>query len=54
MVKDERDLFEKMQRCLTEPDFAQQIAQNGQDVIRKNQGATEKTINQIAKFLSKP
>jgi 3-deoxy-D-manno-octulosonic-acid transferase len=54
MVKDERDLFEKMQRCLTEPDFAQQIAQNGQEVIRKNQGATEKTINQIAKFLSKP
>jgi len=52
MVKDKQDLLDTIQKCLTEPDFAQQIAQNGQDVIKKNQGATEKTIDQIAKFLN--
>ncbi len=53
MVKDKQDLLNTMQKCLTEPDFAKAIAQNGQEVIRKNQGATEKTINQIAKFLNR-
>ncbi|MHC4570646.1 MAG: 3-deoxy-D-manno-octulosonic acid transferase [Planctomycetota bacterium] len=53
MVRDEKDLFETMQKCLTEPDFAKTIAQNGQDVIRKNQGATAKTIEQITKFLNR-
>jgi len=52
MVKDEQGLFETMQKCLTEPDFAEEIAKNGQNVIRKNQGATKKTIDQIAKFLN--
>jgi 3-deoxy-D-manno-octulosonic-acid transferase len=53
MVKDEQDLLDTMQRCLTEPDFAKTIAQNGQDVIRKNQGATAKSVDQIAKFLNR-
>ncbi len=52
MVKDKQDLLQTMQKCLLEPNFAKTIAQNGQDVIRKNQGATQKTINQIAKFLN--
>jgi len=53
MVKDEQGLLDTMQKCLTEPDFAKTIAQNGQDVIRKNQGATAKTIEQITKFLNR-
>jgi 3-deoxy-D-manno-octulosonic-acid transferase len=52
MVKDKHDLLETIQKCLTEPNFAQRIAQNGQDIIRNNQGATEKTMDQIAKFLN--
>jgi len=52
MVKDEQDLLQTMQKCLTDPDFAQKIAQNGREVIRKNQGATQKTITQIKKLLS--
>jgi len=52
MVKDKRELLETMQKCLLKPDFAGQIAQNGREVIRKNQGATRKTIDQIAKLLS--
>jgi 3-deoxy-D-manno-octulosonic-acid transferase len=52
MVKDKLELLETMQNCLNEPDFAEKIARNGRNVIRKNQGATKKTIDQIAKFLN--
>ncbi|HIJ53868.1 MAG TPA: 3-deoxy-D-manno-octulosonic acid transferase [Planctomycetes bacterium] len=51
MVKDEQELLQTMQKCLSEPDFAQKIARSGRQVIRKNQGATTKTIEQIAIFL---
>jgi len=51
MVKDEQELLEIMEKCLGEPDFARQIARNGREVIRKNQGATAKTIEQIKKIL---
>lgn len=52
MVKGEKDLLATMHKCLTEPGFAAQIARNGQEVIRKNQGATAKTIDAIAKILN--
>ncbi|MCK4914320.1 MAG: 3-deoxy-D-manno-octulosonic acid transferase [Planctomycetes bacterium] len=52
MVKDKQDLFQTMQKCLTDSDFTSRIAQNGREVIRKNQGATQKTIDQIAKLLT--
>jgi len=52
MVKDKQDLLQTMQKCLSKPSFAKKIARNGQKVIRKNQGATKKTIDQIVKFLN--
>ena len=52
MVKDKQELFEAMQKCLLEPAFAVRIGRNGRAVIKKNQGATKKTIDQIAKFLN--
>ena len=52
MVKDKQELFEAMQKCLLEPAFAAKIGRNGRAVIKKNQGATKKTIDQIAKFLN--
>jgi 3-deoxy-D-manno-octulosonic-acid transferase len=52
MVKDQQELLQTMQKCLTDSDFAQSIADNGRQVIRKNQGATQKTIDQIAKYLT--
>ncbi|MFQ6035265.1 MAG: 3-deoxy-D-manno-octulosonic acid transferase, partial [Sedimentisphaerales bacterium] len=52
MVKDKQELLQTMQKCLRDPDFASAIAKNGQEVIRKHQGATTKSIEQIAKFLS--
>ena len=51
MVKDKQDLFDTIQKCLTDTDFARTIARNGREVIKKNQGATAKTIDQIEKFL---
>jgi 3-deoxy-D-manno-octulosonic-acid transferase len=51
MVNDGDKLLQTMQKCLLEPDFARQIARNGQDDIKKNQGATAKSIEQIEKFL---
>jgi 3-deoxy-D-manno-octulosonic-acid transferase len=51
MVKDKQDLLETIQKCLSEPDFTEKIARNGQQVIKKNQGATKKTITEIEKLL---
>jgi len=51
MVRDGQDLFVTMQKCLLEPAFAATIARNGQQIILKNQGATQRTIDQIIKFL---
>ncbi len=52
IVKDKQELLQTMQKCLSDFDFAQSIAKNGQEVIRKNQGATQKTVDQITKFLN--
>ncbi|MHC4394430.1 MAG: 3-deoxy-D-manno-octulosonic acid transferase [Planctomycetota bacterium] len=52
VVEDKQQLVETMQKCLTDTDFARKIAQNGREVIRKNQGATQKTIDQIENLLS--
>jgi len=52
MVKDKQELLQTIQKCLNEPAFAERIAQNGQKVIRKHQGATAKSIEQIAKLLN--
>ena len=51
VVNDGDELLKTLQKCLLEPDYAHQIAQNGQDDIRRNQGATTKSIEQIEKLL---
>jgi len=51
MVSDKEGLVQAVMKLLTESDFAGRIAQNGQNVIRKHQGATAKTLEQIAAFL---
>ncbi len=50
-VDDEQELFETMSKCLLEPDFAREIAENGREVVRKNQGATGRSVEQIGKLL---
>jgi 3-deoxy-D-manno-octulosonic-acid transferase len=50
-VKNENELYETIRKCLDEPKFAQQIAANGQKVIKDNQGATQKTLSSIINLL---
>lgn len=52
LAQDDKELLAVIQKCLSEPDYARKIAQNGREVIKKNQGATQKSIEQIAKFLT--
>lgn len=52
LVRDQQELLQTMQKCLLEPDFASEIARNGREIIRKNQGATVKSIEQIGTLLS--
>ena len=52
MANDKDDLLAAMKKCLTDPDYAQKIAQNGRKVIIKNQGATQKTVEQITRLLT--
>ena len=51
LVNDGDELLRTMQKCLLEPDYAREIARNGQDDIKRNQGATTRSIEQIEKFL---
>jgi 3-deoxy-D-manno-octulosonic-acid transferase len=51
MVKDKDQLLVAVQKCLLDPAYADRIARNGQQVIRKNQGATTKSLEQISRFL---
>lgn len=52
-VKDQTQLLETMQKCLKNDAFAQEIAINGQNVIKENQGATQKTVEAIKQLLVK-
>lgn len=46
-VADEHELAEQTRKCLENAAFTQKIAQNGQKVIRQNQGATQKTVEAV-------
>lgn len=51
LVNDKNELLEEMQKCLSDPGYAKKIAKSGQQVIKNNQGATQKTIEQIKNIL---
>lgn len=50
-VKNEMNLYETICKCLDDPQFANQIAAAGQQVIKQNQGATEKSISTILNLI---
>jgi 3-deoxy-D-manno-octulosonic-acid transferase len=50
-VKDGNELFETVNKCLSDPEYAKPIAAGGQKVIRENQGATQKSIHAIVNLL---
>ena len=53
LVKDKYELLIAMQKCLNNPVYSQKIAKNGQQVIKNNQGATKKAVEQISIYLSR-
>jgi 3-deoxy-D-manno-octulosonic-acid transferase len=53
MVKDKEELLRTTRECLSEPAFAQEIARNGREVIRKNQGTTARTVEQISHIMGR-
>jgi len=53
MVKDKEELLHMMRKCLSKPAFAQEIAKNGRQIIRNNQGATARTMEQISHIIGR-
>jgi 3-deoxy-D-manno-octulosonic-acid transferase len=51
LVKDAGELFNAMAKCLSDTAYSSRIAKNGQEIIKKNQGATARTAAQITKLL---
>lgn len=51
LVEGSDELFTAMQKCIRQPEFAAETAKNGRNIIIKNQGATVRSINHIARFL---
>ncbi len=52
LVNNKDELLQALEKCLTSPAYAEQIARAGREVILKNQGATEKTIREISGLLA--
>lgn len=52
LANDANHLKKIIEECLTNPDYANTIAQNGQKTIKQNQGATAKTIDHLKKLLT--
>lgn len=53
-VKNPQELLQMTQKCLANPSFSAQIAEKGRDVIRKKQGATQKTVDAVLEFIQNP
>lgn len=51
-VRTEEELYSAMKQCLSDPDYARQIAIRGRGVITHNQGATQKTVEAIRQVLN--
>ncbi len=51
LVKDQQELLDAMQKCLSDSAYADKIARRGREVIRKNQGATARTIEVLSTML---
>lgn len=51
LVHNEAELLESLRKCLLDPEFSAEIATNGREVIRENQGATKRCLDRIAPLL---
>ena len=51
-VQNTQELVSVMRRCLSDAEYAARIAAAGRDVIYRNQGATQKSVEAIASLLN--
>ncbi|MCK4886447.1 MAG: hypothetical protein KAS96_03605, partial [Planctomycetes bacterium] len=52
MVQNPDQLYETLQKCLSDHDYRETIANKGRDIIIENQGATQKAVEEIVKLIS--
>jgi len=52
MVQNGQQLYETLQKCLSDHDYRETIASKGRDIIIENQGATQKAVEEIVKLIS--
>ncbi len=45
VVHDSNEMFKFVQKCLEQPDFARQLGDRGCELVKRNLGATKKTLN---------
>ena len=50
-VSDEKALSDSVSRCLTDTEFSETLARNGQQVILDHQGATQKSVRLLGTLL---
>ena len=50
-VSDEKALSNSVSRCLTDTEFSETLARNGQQVILDHQGATQKSVKLLGTLL---
>lgn len=51
-VKDADELLEAVRKCLSDAAYAERLAAAGREVIRRHQGATEKSVEAVASLLN--
>jgi 3-deoxy-D-manno-octulosonic-acid transferase len=52
LVNNKDELLKAIKKCILEPEYAKTVAEKGREIIRKNQGATARTIKQISHILN--
>ena len=52
MVQNDQQLYESLEKCLSNHDYRETIASKGRDIIIENQGATQKAVEEIVKLIS--
>jgi len=50
-VQNGGDLLATLQKCLSDPAYAEAVGKAGQEIIRQNQGATARTMEVLSKLL---
>ncbi len=51
-VNNPEELFKAVEKCLADASYARHIAANGREVIKQNQGATDRTVRAVTTLLN--